>query len=45
MPNQLAEVLPESGKYADVVKLYILKDQKLRIISDLTSQQVICLDV
>ncbi len=44
MPNELAEILPESGKYADVVKLYRFKDQKLRIISDLTSQQVICID-
>ena len=44
MPNELAEVLPESSKYVDVVKLYRLKDHKLRIISNLTSQQVICLD-
>ncbi|MBN2182956.1 MAG: PEP/pyruvate-binding domain-containing protein [Sedimentisphaerales bacterium] len=44
MPNELEEVLPESGKYADVVKLYNLKEHKLRIISDLTSQHVICLD-
>jgi hypothetical protein len=44
MPNELAEVLPEGGKYTDVVKLYRLKDHKLRIISNLTSQQVICVD-
>ena len=43
-PNELAEVLPEGGKYADVVKFCRLKDHKLRIISDLTSQQVICMD-
>jgi len=45
MPNELAEVLPESSKYANVVKLYRLKEHKLRIISELTSQQVICLNV
>jgi len=44
MPNELAEVLPESGKYADVVKFYRLKEHKLKIISNLTSQKVICLD-
>ena len=45
LPNELADVLPESGKYADVVKLYRFEDRTLRIISDLTSQKVICLDV
>ncbi|MFC1781295.1 PEP/pyruvate-binding domain-containing protein, partial [Planctomycetota bacterium] len=44
MPNELAEAVPESGKYADVVKFVRLKNQKLRIISDLMTQQVICLD-
>jgi hypothetical protein len=44
MPNELAEVVPESSKYADVVKFYRLKKHKLKIISNLTSQQVICLD-
>jgi len=42
MPNRLAEVLPESGKYADVVRLYEMHDRKLRIISDITSRKVIC---
>jgi hypothetical protein len=45
LPNELTEVLPESGKYADVVKLYRFKDQTLRIVSDLTIQEVICLDI
>ena len=43
MPNVLAEVLPESGKYANVVKLFRPKTQKLRVISDVTSQKVISL--
>ena len=42
MPNRLAEVLPESSKYANVVRLYELRDRKLRIASDVTSRKVIC---
>jgi hypothetical protein len=45
MPNRLAEVLPESSKYANVVRLYELCDRKLRIISDVTSRKAICLFV
>jgi hypothetical protein len=43
MPNVLTDVLPESSKYADVVRLCQFDTQKLRIISDVTSQKVICL--
>ncbi|OHB81351.1 MAG: phosphoenolpyruvate synthase [Planctomycetes bacterium RBG_19FT_COMBO_48_8] len=42
IPNRLTEILPESGKYADVVGLYEMRDRKLRIISDITSRKVIC---
>jgi hypothetical protein len=42
MPNKLTEVLPESRKYADVVRLYDLRDLKLRITSDVTLRKVIC---
>ena len=49
MPNRLTEVLrkeslglPQSSKYADVVRLYDVRDRKLRIISDVTSRKVIC---
>ncbi|UCC96478.1 MAG: PEP/pyruvate-binding domain-containing protein [Phycisphaerales bacterium] len=42
MPNVLADVLPESAKYAGVVKLCRLDTQKLRIVSDVTSQKVTC---
>jgi hypothetical protein len=42
MPDRLIEVLPESSKYADVVRFYELRDRKLRIISDVTSRKVIC---
>ncbi|MEK7996388.1 MAG: PEP/pyruvate-binding domain-containing protein [Planctomycetota bacterium] len=42
MPNVLTDVLPESAKYAGVVKLCRLDTEKLRIISDVTSQKVAC---
>jgi len=45
MPNRLTEVLPGSSKYANVVRLYELRDRKLRIASDVTSRKVICLFV
>ncbi|MBN2590122.1 MAG: PEP/pyruvate-binding domain-containing protein [Sedimentisphaerales bacterium] len=44
MPNKLAEVLPESEKYTEVVKFCDLSSNKLRIVSDLTTQKLICLD-
>ncbi|MBN1974172.1 MAG: PEP/pyruvate-binding domain-containing protein [Sedimentisphaerales bacterium] len=44
MPNELAEILPESEKYKNVLKLCNLKSNKLQIISDLTTQKLICLD-
>ena len=44
MPNELVDVIPESEKYANVVKVCNLKDNKLCIISDVTSQKLICLD-
>ena len=45
MANMLPDVLPESAKYAAVVKLCRLDAQKLRIISDVTSQRAVCLFV
>jgi hypothetical protein len=44
LPNELADVLPDSSKYANVVKYCRLDNKKLRIISDLTTQKVMCLD-
>ncbi|MGD8500302.1 MAG: PEP/pyruvate-binding domain-containing protein [Phycisphaerales bacterium] len=42
MPNALTDVLPESSKYADVVRLCRPSGQKLRVVSDVTSQEVVC---
>jgi len=40
--NQLCELLPRAGKYADVVKVYQLDTEKLQIICDVVSQKVTC---
>ena len=42
IPNVLMDVLPESGRYASVVRLCELNGQKLRIFSDVTTQKVVC---
>jgi hypothetical protein len=42
MPDRLTDVLPESSKYANVVRFYELRERKLRIVSDVTSRKVIC---
>jgi hypothetical protein len=42
-PNLLTDLLPESKKYADVVKVYQINKEQLQILCDLTSQKVVCL--
>ena len=42
MPNRLTDVLPDSSKYAHIVKL-LQPEKRLRILSDATSQKAICL--
>ena len=42
MPNRLTDVLPDSAKYAHIVKL-LEPDERLRILSDVTSQKALCL--
>jgi hypothetical protein len=42
LPNGLTEVLPESGKYANVVRFYELRDRKLRIVSDIACRKAVC---
>ena len=41
-PNQLAAILPEKAKYADVIKVIDLANSPARIVGDVISQQVIC---
>jgi len=43
MPNLLADIMPESEKYAHVVKVYDTEKEKLQIMCDILSQKVICM--
>ena len=43
MPNRLADLIPKSGKYAHVVKVYDLEQEQLQVMCDILSQKVICM--
>ncbi len=42
MPNLLTEFLPDSGKYADTVRVYQTNNEQLQIMCDILSQEIIC---
>ncbi|MDH4239586.1 MAG: PEP/pyruvate-binding domain-containing protein, partial [Phycisphaerae bacterium] len=42
MPNLLTSFLPEEHKYEDVVKVYEVDSDQLKIMCDIISQKVIC---
>ena len=42
MPNLLNDLLPESDKYADIVRVCDVEQDKLQIICDIISQKVVC---
>jgi hypothetical protein len=42
MPNLLTSFLPEEHKYEDVVKVYEVDSDRLKIMCDIISQKVIC---
>ncbi len=42
MQNQLPNILPDKAKYQDVVSIYEIKDRRLRMLSDVLSQEFIC---
>jgi len=41
-PNLLADLLPENSKYANVVKVFEIKNEQLQILCDIISQKVVC---
>ena len=41
-PNLLTDFLPESGRYADVVKVFKIEQEQLQILCDVVSQKVVC---
>jgi hypothetical protein len=43
MPNLLTELVPQSAKYEDVVRVHEVDSGQLQIIGDMVSQKLICL--
>ena len=39
-PNILDEILPEEKEFNDVIKVYDMKDKRLRIVGDIVKQKV-----
>ncbi|MHC4467566.1 MAG: PEP/pyruvate-binding domain-containing protein, partial [Planctomycetota bacterium] len=42
MPNQLTELVPEGGKYTNVVKACRIESENLQIISNVVSNKLVC---
>jgi hypothetical protein len=42
MPNQLIDILPDKAKYQDVVRVYDIMDKRIRMLSDVLSQEFLC---
>lgn len=42
MPNVLTKLLPESDKYANIIKVYEVDHEQLQIMCDIISQRVVC---
>jgi hypothetical protein len=43
MPNLLTELVPQSAKYEDVVRVHEVDSGQLQIIGDMVSQKLVCL--
>ncbi|HRS98377.1 MAG TPA: PEP/pyruvate-binding domain-containing protein, partial [Smithella sp.] len=41
-PNILTDLMPNDGKFANVVYVYDVRDKDLRILSDIVTQKMIC---
>jgi mRNA-degrading endonuclease HigB of HigAB toxin-antitoxin module len=42
LKNLFEEIIPEAGKYKDIIKVYDVSGKELKIMSDIMSQKVIC---
>jgi hypothetical protein len=42
MRNLLEEFVPEDKQYADVVRVYDVKEKKLILLSDIVAQEMVC---
>jgi hypothetical protein len=43
LPNQLSKLIPEAGAYEVVLKVCDFNKKEIKLLSDLTSQRVVCL--
>ncbi len=41
-PNILTDLMPDDGRFADVVKVYDVRAKDLRLLSDIVTQKMIC---
>ena len=42
LSNQLETIMPDAGNYCDIVKVYDMGKDKIRIVADVVSQRVMC---
>ena len=42
LPNRLLDLLPQEGRYAQVVRVYDVREKDLRLVSDVVNQKLIC---
>jgi len=42
MSNILEELVPEDRQYADVVRVIDVRERKLKLLSDIVAQKMIC---
>jgi len=42
-PNIIEKLLPDAGKYKDIIKVFDFKDKELKLLSDIMTQRVVCL--
>ena len=41
--NILSDIIPECGKYADIVRVYDLSDENICLMADIVSQKLLCI--
>jgi hypothetical protein len=42
-PNIVEKLLPDAGKYKDLIKVFDFQKKELKLLSDIVSQRVVCL--
>ena len=42
-PNIIEKLLPDAGKFKDIIRVFDFKEKELKLLSDIVSQRVVCL--